>query len=72
MTVKQVENARREGFLRGLKKSHTMLRKARNYQAQKERSTPEADADLKGEFKHGASLLHDLCLRLQAEIKKAS
>lgn len=72
MTV-TARNARREGFLLGLKRCHTMLCKARNYQAQKQRKTNgDTDPDVKAEHEHTANVLHDLCLRLQSEIKKAS
>lgn len=68
-----VERARKDGFRLGLRTAHTMLRKAKGRQALKGKNTNEsADADVKAQYEHCASVLHDLCLRLQEQIEKAS
>jgi hypothetical protein len=77
MTVQQINEritrARKQGYRLGLKTSHAMLRKAKNYQAQRAKSkNGAADADLKAESEFTAGVLHELCLRLQENIREAT
>jgi hypothetical protein len=68
----QSELIRKQGFVQGLRAAHTILRKAKNYQARMgERASEKSDPDVKAVYEHAASTLHDLCLKLQDAIKKA-
>ena len=65
----QLELARSQGYTRGLKVARELLVKAKNHQARMGKQSKEADADLKGEYEHGASVLHGLCLKLSDLLK---
>ena len=67
----QSELIRKQGFVQGLRLAHTILRKAKNYQARiSERTNEKSDPDVKAIHEHAASTLHSLCLKLQDAIKK--
>lgn len=72
LTQKHVERARHQGYVCGLRAAHKILRLARNQQNLKSRQSNGVDKiDLKAEYEHGANILHDLCLKVQEETKKA-
>lgn len=69
---KKLEQARRQGFLLGLKFAYKLTREAKNYQSQKAQKTDKAaDSDIQAEFEYGAKTLHALCLKFADEIQKA-
>ena len=72
ITQGMMDHARKQGYVCGLRFAHKILRLARNRQNWKSKQSNGPDnIDLKAEYEHGANLLHDLCLRVQEEIKKA-
>ena len=67
---KRIEQARKQGFVLGLKVSYKMLRDAKNHQSRKESQAEAVDIDKKEEAEYAAGVLHGLCLKLAEEISK--